>query len=363
MSALHRDPRAAAVTSLRTPRLPAWLATLFETRPESHATVATACGDLHVRRAGDLLLLELCVPEIDARSDEAFRALVKNIYAALLAELCARDVCPLRFWNYVPSISRPCSDGGTRYERFSAGRFAAYRDWYNRAPFDKHLKPASAVDHRGCDFVVHVLAGRNAGAAVENPRQRPAYRYSRRYGPFPPSFARALRLPAGWAGGGWAGGGWAGGGWAGRGWSGGGWPGGTIHHDRVLGIVAGTASIVGEDSRHLGDVSAQLEEIFANLAELVRCMQAQEPTAGSVAHACAEDPLAAYRDLRVYLVRESDVDVVRTLLDARFPSLAHREIVAADLCRPELLIEIEGVLELPSTAAPVTDRTEARHDT
>jgi hypothetical protein len=61
-----------------------------------------------------------------------------------------------------------------------------------------------------------------------------AYDYPRQYGPAAPSFSRAALTP-----------------------------------DPLL-LISGTASIVGHASVHLGDVTAQLEETLANLANRLR---------------------------------------------------------------------------------------------
>ena len=79
---------------------------------------------------------------------------------------------------------------------FNAGRFEALSDWFGgpgRLP--DSLPAASAVGHDGDDFAVHCLLLSRPGVAVENPRQVPAFRYSARYGPRPPCFARATVVP------------------------------------------------------------------------------------------------------------------------------------------------------------------------
>ena len=54
----------------------------------------------------------------------------------------------------------------------------------------------------------------------------------------------------------------------------------------------------------------------------------------------------AFTDLRVYIVRDEDADDVRELVDARFGRTSRVEFAQADLCRRELLVEIEGVATL-----------------
>jgi hypothetical protein len=48
----------------------------------------------------------------------------------------------------------------------------------------------------------------------------------------------------------------------------------------------------------------------------------------------------------VYIVRAEDVAVVRDRIEARYGVLADVEYAQAELCRADLLVEIEGVAEL-----------------
>jgi enamine deaminase RidA (YjgF/YER057c/UK114 family) len=146
------------------------------------------------------------------------------------------------------------------------------------------------------------------GRPVENPRQVPAYSYSTRYGPLPPCFARATVVPD---------------------------PGSAC--DARL-LVGGTASIVGEDSRHDSDAARQAIETFANLAHLLAAATGRP--AGGVDE---QGPLDAFTDVRVYVVRVEDAARVRELVRSRFSPDARVEFAQADLCRRELLVEIEGL--------------------
>ena len=113
--------------------------------------------------------------------------------AARRAAAAASGRHPVRFWNFVPGIHADMGDGLDRYMVFNAGRFAAFCDWFGpAATFNRHVPTASAVGiaqrRRSSSTRSATL---EAGVPVENPRQMPAYSYSRRYGPLPPCFARA----------------------------------------------------------------------------------------------------------------------------------------------------------------------------
>jgi len=232
---------------------------------------------IRVSKSGELSFLRAILPAAKNLADREFRVCVERIHLAIGKLLRERGHVPLHVWNYVPGICARASCGLSRYELFNLGRHLAYTAWYESVRFGEHLAAASAVDQRGDDLVVHVLAGSHPGVALENPRQTPAYRYSHRYGPLPPCFSRATIVlePLG----------------VGTPWV----------------IVAGTSSIVGEDTRHAGDSEAQLDETLLNLAHLSAAFSGDRTRAGERLGADERArTLARFHHLRVYLVRESD---------------------------------------------------------
>ncbi len=239
------------------------------------------------------------------------------VYEALGEAIRSRGLWPLRWWNYLPGIRERLPGGERLYEVFNAGRFEAYRRWYGTDLFGPRLAAACCVDHHGRDLVLHALASPVPGAPVENPRQTPSYHYSERYGCLPPSFSRAVLLDGSLLG---------------------------LAAEHCA-IVSGTASVVGEDSRHEGDFGAQLAETFRNLASLSAMLVAKSrPGPEADADAKAEGRhLSRYRDLRAYLVDEADAPELTAAVKRLFPSLARLEVVTVDLCRPELLVEVEGI--------------------
>jgi chorismate lyase/3-hydroxybenzoate synthase len=98
-------------------------------------------------------------------------------------------------------------------------------------------------------------------------------------------------------------------------------------------LIGGTASILGEHSRHAGDIEAQMEETCRNIAALIGPASGQ-PDAGS---------LDALRSVRVHVRHAHDCANVQSMLSRLAPALAEAEFVQASLCRRELLVEIEGV--------------------
>jgi chorismate lyase/3-hydroxybenzoate synthase len=153
------------------------------------------------------------------------------------------------------------------------------------------------------------MAGREPGTMLENPRQVSAYDYPRRYGPAAPSFSRAAVIPA------------------------------------SLLLVSGTSSIVGHASLHAGDVSAQLDETLSNLDVLL--LRARD--AGQVASAT----LGAESLLKVYLRPGVDAQGVEDKLRRRLGGDVPLIMLEADICRAELLIEIEAIQRTRRPATPL----------
>lgn len=205
----------------------------------------------------------------------------------------------VRIWNFVPGILSDAGEGLDRYMRFNVGRYRAFCQWFGGTDeFNRLLPVASAVGHAGDDLIIHALWCRNRGTTIDNPRQHAPFCYSRRFGPLPPCFARATLLD--------------------------------VPEEKLL-LVGGTASVRGEETVHAGDLAAQLRETFDNLSAVARRAWR------------LDEPLGCYRQLRVYYVRDQDLGHIKTAVFKRFPRVRRVEFMQADLCRPDLLVEIEGL--------------------
>jgi chorismate lyase/3-hydroxybenzoate synthase len=232
-------------------------------------------------------------------SAAALSGAVTALYDSLARDLSRQSLHPVRIWNFVPDIQGGIEGAGDRYMAFNVGRFAAYCRWFgDPAGFRRSVPTSSAVGVSGSTLWIHALAAPTPGRPVENPRQIPAYRYSSRFGVRPPCFARATCLGP--------------------------------HL-----FIGGTASIIGEDSRHADDIERQARETMANIAALLR--------AGG---ASADTPLDALTSLRVHVRDSAHAPAVRDIVHETAPRVSAVELVQAPLCRKELLVEIEGTAEI-----------------
>lgn len=227
--------------------------------------------------------------DIAAAAERAYRAIVSHLGGSGLP-------CLLRMWNYFDAITDGEGDA-ERYRQFCVGRVAGLQHYGQ--PF-----PAGTAIGR-CDgrrvLQVYWLAAREPGRPLENPRQVPAWDYPRQYGPRPPSFARAmLGAPA-------------------------------LAAPLML---SGTAAVVGHASHHPDDVAAQLDESFRNFDALLASARSQAPA--------LPERFDADSLLKVYVRRDADAAQVAAGLDARLGPAVPRLLLRAEVCRRELLVEIDG---------------------
>ena len=99
-------------------------------------------------------------------------------------------------------------------------------------------------------------------------------------------------------------------------------------------FISGTAAIKGEQSIATKNAVEQTAETMEIMDKLVS--KKNIPT---------ENNGACYDLLRVYVKRKEDIGVVKNYMDTHYPAVQKHYLVA-DVCRPELLVEIEGVAHI-----------------
>jgi chorismate lyase/3-hydroxybenzoate synthase len=299
------------MTAAQADVLPAWLFERLGIQTHPAEQLPDEARSCRVSRSRGFSLASVRVANVQGIEPAEFERRVCDAYLAIAKRLNeAGAPHPLRFWNIIPDIHRPAGDGTDRYMSFNAGRFRALAEWFGGTEaFAQRVPAASGVGHDGQDLIIHALGAESAGEPISNPRQIAPYRYSRRFGPLPPCFARATLIR-------------------------------DVSNQPVL-LVGGTASIRGEDSMHLQSLEAQTAETLENLA----CLVASACKAKYSSEQRSKW-LQGYSHLRVYYPRSADrQQIMQTMADA-FSHGPQFEFAQADLCRAELLIEIEGVAQL-----------------
>lgn len=270
--------------------------TASPTRPCQIGPVIGACGD-------DLAFGAVTLEEAENLSLEAT---VEQAYLNIFDFMDQTGFgAPIRFWNYLTSIT--ADDGGLeRYRRFNIGRHRAFS-----AGLRQNLPPAASGvgGHHGAS-VIYFLAARTPATPIENPRQVSAYEYPPIYGPHSPSFSRASIYAQGSHA-----------------------QGGT----QAL-FISGTASIVGHETRHRGDLPGQIAETIENLRALIAAAAQTAPTDNPP----TDDHWAA----KIYLRNPAYREAVTPAIDAMFGADSQRLYLHGDICRADLLLEVEAFRSL-----------------
>ncbi|HPF59965.1 MAG TPA: hypothetical protein P5149_00475 [Candidatus Competibacteraceae bacterium] len=249
---------------------------------------------------GSILFLQL---RLDEYAEDALQPLTAVAYRQLFAAARARGYPYfLRIWNYFPGINQERS-GLERYRGFCAGRHQALIA--ELAEYETHLPAACALGTTLPDSApgarslhLYALAAREPGAQIENPRQISAFHYPPQYGHRSPSFSRAVL----------------------KAWS---------AQEYQL-YISGTASIVGHNSQHTS-LMAQLDETLLNLKTLLT-------------HASQSIPIPLQLALlKIYCRSDADPAALRHRIVQAFGAGVPMLFLRADICRRELLIEIEGM--------------------
>jgi chorismate lyase/3-hydroxybenzoate synthase len=270
-------------------------------------------GDIQYRHDEDVLFGVIVLPEAQ------FEACVERTPLQQATESAYRQMFALldslrfpylfRVWNYFADINGQ-SYGLERYRQFNRGRQDAYA-----ASGQGRMGNVPAACALGCmqgPLSIAFLAGRAAPMNIENPRQISAYRYPQQYGPRSPMFSRAALVRLG--------------------------------PDETL-FISGTASIVGHETLHRADVVAQTRETITNIEAVL----AEANRSRDVARPQFElDSL----NFKVYVRHPADLTPIRAELAHIVGDRLKAVYLQADVCRQDLLLEIEADAAHPVVIIP-----------
>jgi len=280
----------------------------------SAALTQGRCGAIHYRHDEDVLFGVIVLPETreaDAGKTPLQQA-TESAYRQVFALLDTLHYPYLfRFWNYIADINTH-SFGLERYRQFNLGRQDAFlahgRDVVGNVPAACALGFNPGASAPG-PLTIAFLAGRVAPLNIENPRQISAYQYPQQYGPRSPTFSRASLVSLGQ----------------------------NKRQDEVL-FVSGTASIVGHATLHPSDVVAQTRETMTNIAAVL-----------AEANRRARQPSFDLASLyyKVYVRHPADLARIRSELERIVGATLNAVYLQADVCRQDLLLEIEATAGHP----------------
>jgi chorismate lyase/3-hydroxybenzoate synthase len=207
---------------------------------------------------------------------------------------------PLKIWNYIPGIN--LGDGDQeRYRQFCVGRARALAAHYGDQP---PMPAATAIGVNGDEpaLQVYFLAGALPGLNVENPRQVNAWQYPRRYSPRSPLFSRGTIMEVG-----------------------------ASRHF----LISGTASVVGHETHH-DNARDQVIESIRNVNSLIG--------EGGRLLAAPAMQLEGTGVMRVYIRHREDFTAIADELEGIVPNSIPRVHLHGDICRSDLLTEVDGIL-------------------
>ncbi len=220
----------------------------------------------------------------------------------------------VRIWLYQGGITK-LEEQTERYQELNRARtdfFAAEeraRRMHARRSGSVFYPASTGIGMAGRGLAASCLALRTQRDDVrlqplENPRQTSSFDYAASYSLKSPKFSRAMAMTIG---------------------------------DYATTWISGTASIVDSETVHLGDVEKQTEQTIDNIEALICSDNFRRH---GLPHAGAR--LTDLAKVRVYIKHREDYDRCRAICQRRFgdvPAIyAH-----ADVCRSNLLVEIEGV--------------------
>ncbi len=271
-------------------------------------------GRVHYRYSEELLFGSVTVEERVLDADGALRGEIDGADAGALlraTETAYQEIFAvlrqtehrhlIRIWNYLPEINRQ-ADGDERYRLFNSARQLAFRK-SGQATVGTVPAASALGSPAGSPISIYFLAAREPPTMIENPRQTSAYHYPPKFGRHSPIFSRACVLNA---------------------------SAGTSL------FVSGTASIVGHETIHRGDVGAQTRETIANINALL-----------DEANRVVGQGRYSFGGLKfkVYVRRPSDLGAIEGVLSRSLRPSTPIVYLQADVCREDLLVEIEATGE------------------
>jgi len=225
-----------------------------------------------------------------------------------------------RVWLYQGNITEEEEDGTERYRELNRAR----TDFFDHYDFASNPLAATTHGHpiypastgigtleRG--LIATCLAVQTDRKDVrllslENPQQTSAFDYPKEYSRKSPKFSRAMGMRIG---------------------------------NHLTTWVSGTASIINVETVFPGDIAKQTEQTLDNIEKLI----APENYASQGWDDCGAY-LSDLAKVRVYVKYAEDFEACRAVCErrlGRIPAI----YAQADVCRPDLLVEIEGVAFSP----------------
>lgn len=286
-------------------RLPCFLTEPYLEVWQSESPVSYGItGNLCFATDGENLFGTVSFPENNCNLTE----LSKNIYDKIFNAIFELGYPYLyRIWNYIPHINNDDNTGLDHYKAFCCGRAASFND-NNYLNKSKRFPASTGIGSLSGNTSVCFLASSFPDCInLENSMQTPAYEYPTQSNSKPPSFARATYYKR--------------------------------DNGRFNIFVSGTASIIGHKSIHIDAPEKQCITTLKNIETLISANNLKKYNIDG------DFTLKDLDCIKVYVRNESDFGMIKDICEQNFSQDASIVYLQADICRSELLVEIEGIVQ------------------
>ena len=201
----------------------------------------------------------------------------------------------LKIWHYLPKLLDDYDNKKTNYSLLCEARESVYKSIYTKCNYPA----ATVIGIKGENILIYFFSAVcEKYKAIENTRQVSSYNYPMNIFLEKPMFSRAVSF---------------------------------IPNNSMTNkiLVSGTASIKGYESMHSKNILRQLDETLENYNTFF------------------DDKKNLSNIARVYMSSTSDnnIQLVSNVLNKKFGENNYA-LLKGDICRPELLIEIEGMISV-----------------
>lgn len=163
-------------------------------------TIYKLSGTFFPQLPGLLAVAEIDLKKVLNNEQELFN-LLKTQYKQVYINLLIQYGCkPQRVWSFLPQIHQKITETETLYTLFNAARSAAFEEIEKEYRFsfqEFHSYPAATcvgTKHGSTKWILIMYGFLNSSyyTTFENPDQIPAFKYPKIYSKVPPKFSRAL---------------------------------------------------------------------------------------------------------------------------------------------------------------------------
>ena len=206
----------------------------------------------------------------------------------------------IRTWNFFPEITGDGYGYTNNYQQFCTGRAKAYE---KIRPQPQSYPAATVIGTQHNGLYIYFIAAKKSGIGIENSQQVSAFEYPTSYSEDPPLFSRAL-----------------------------------LHRNdsQEILFVSGTASITGHSTQFEGDINRQTEVCIDNIEHLI--------STAINDHQFSKVSLKDFSQIKIYLKNTVDINTVRTHIQQILGLSSPVYYLQGDMCRSDLLVEIEGLV-------------------